>query len=63
MRNIRLSSKGRKLAPKVIAAYREFLHQMMASVLTVNEQRILTKLLKRLRMKTRDALGDIMEEG
>jgi len=48
VKEIRLTEKGRELAPKVIAEYRPFLHQMM-SRLSPEEQRVLKDLLTRLK--------------
>jgi DNA-binding MarR family transcriptional regulator len=63
VRNIRLSEKGRELVPKVIAGYREFLHQMMASVLTGDEQRTLIEMLKRIRTGSAVHLETSTKEG
>ncbi len=48
VKEIRLTEKGRELAPKVIAEYRPFLHQMM-SCLSPEEHRVLIDLLTRLK--------------
>ena len=48
VKEIRLTEKGRELAPKVIAEYRPFLHQMM-NCLSPEEQRVLTDLLTQLK--------------
>ncbi len=48
VKEIRLTEKGRELAPKVIAQYRPFLQQMMNG-LSPEEQRVLTDLLTRLK--------------
>jgi DNA-binding MarR family transcriptional regulator len=45
---LRLTEKGRALAPKVIKEYRAFLHEMM-SCISANEQRMLFQSLKQLR--------------
>lgn len=48
VREICLTEKGKELAPKVIAEYRPFLHQMM-SCLSPDELKGLTDLLTRLK--------------
>ena len=48
IKEIRLTEKGRELAPKVIAEYRPFLHQMMRCF-SPDEQQVLIKLLTRLK--------------
>jgi DNA-binding MarR family transcriptional regulator len=48
VKELRLTEKGRELAPKVIGEYRPFLHQMM-SRLSPEEQRMLTDLVTRLK--------------
>ena len=48
VKEIRLTEKGRELAPKVIGEYRPFLHQMMGR-LSPEEQRVLIDLLTRLK--------------
>ena len=48
VKEIRLTEKGRELAPQVIAEYRPFLHQMM-SCLSPEEHRVLIDLLTRLK--------------
>ena len=48
VKEIRLTEKGRELAPKVISEYRPFLHQMM-NCLAHDEQRALRDLLSRLK--------------
>ena len=45
---LRLTQKGRALAPKVIKEYRAFLHETMSCV-SANEQRMLVQSLRRLR--------------
>lgn len=50
VKEIRLTQKGRELAPKVIGEYRPFLHQM-TSRLAPEEQRMITDLLTRLKEK------------
>ena len=45
---LRLTAKGRALAPKVIKEYRSFLHEMM-SCMTRSEQRMLVDLLTHLK--------------
>jgi DNA-binding MarR family transcriptional regulator len=47
IKEIRLTEKGRELAPKVIGEYRPFLHQMM-SCFSPDEQKTLSDLLARL---------------
>ena len=58
VKKIRLTAKGRKLAPKVITGYRGFLHQMMSKNLSRNEQKVLADLLNRVKAgvegRTRD---------
>lgn len=48
VKEIRLTEKGKELAPRVIAEYRPFLYQMM-SCFSPDEQRVLTNLLTRLK--------------
>jgi DNA-binding MarR family transcriptional regulator len=48
VKEIRLTEKGKELAPRVIAEYRPFLHQMM-SCFSPEEQQALTNLLTRLK--------------
>ena len=48
IKEIRLTEKGRELAPKVIGEYRPFLHQMM-SCFSPDEQKTLSDLLARLK--------------
>ena len=45
---IRLTRKGRNLAPKVIAAYKPFLHQVLTECITPQEQKILFSLCTRI---------------
>jgi len=45
---LRLTEKGRKLAPTVIKEYRAFLHGMM-SCISADEQRMLVRSLKQLK--------------
>jgi len=48
IKEIRLTEKGRELAPRVISEYRPFLHQMM-NCLAHEEQRALTDLLRKIK--------------
>jgi DNA-binding MarR family transcriptional regulator len=48
IKEIRLTEKGRELAPRVITEYRPFLHQMMRCF-SPDEQQVLIKLLTRLK--------------
>jgi DNA-binding MarR family transcriptional regulator len=52
VKKIRLTKKGRRVAPKVIGEYRKFLHQMMSESLSPNEQRVLIDLLNRVKAKS-----------
>ena len=49
MKKIRLTEKGKELAPKIISEYRIFLHQMMTNCLRPDEQIILINLLNRVK--------------
>jgi len=48
VKEIRLTEKGRELAPKVISEYRPFLHQMM-NCLSPEEHRLFIDLLTRMK--------------
>ena len=49
VKKIRLTEKGRELAPKIISEYRAFLHQMMMNCLLPNDQKVLIDLLSKLK--------------
>jgi DNA-binding MarR family transcriptional regulator len=46
---VRLSKKGKDLAPKVISEYRSFLHQMISKCLTTDQQELLIRLFDNIK--------------
>lgn len=49
VKRVRLTEKGRQLAPQIISEHRAFLHQMMTNCLGPDDQRMLIDVLNRLR--------------
>lgn len=54
VRRVRLTEKGRELAPKVVTEHRAFLHQMMVSCLPPENHRTLTTLLNQIEKSIMD---------
>ncbi len=49
VKRVRLTEKGRELAPQIISKHRAFLHQMITDCLGPDEQRMLIDILNKLR--------------
>jgi DNA-binding MarR family transcriptional regulator len=49
VKRVRLTEKGRQLAPQIISEHRAFLHQMIMNCIGPDDQRMLIDVLNRLR--------------